>query len=507
MALEEFSAGEQLMVELVNRARLDPLSEAARFSMDLNEGLDPGTLDGAARQPLAGNLILGASADDHSEWMLNTNTFSHDGVNGTSSKQRMELAGYTFSSPWASGENIAWTGTTGVLDQDAALIRQHENLFRSSGHRENILNDGFRELGVGQDVGPFTSRGTTYNTSMVTQNFAKSGEPVFLTGVAYADGNGSRFYDIGEALSGVGFSIGATTAQSAPAGGYALSLVSSGVETVRVSHPGGDTDVTVDFSRGNVKLDFVAGDMPLLMTSADTVLIDAVDAESVQALHGLGAQGLRLTGNSQDNSLQGTDGQDTLSGGDGDDFIFGGSGAGDLRDIIYAGAGNDSVRGGHGNDELRGDVGNDTMEGGFGVDLLIGGDGDDVLTGSAWSDQIFGGNGDDFLNGGFGFDRLNGGAGSDRFYHLGVSDHGSDWIQDFDAAEGDVLVYGGGAGAATADDFLVQQANTPNAGQAGIDEIFIRHVPSGNILWALIDGAAQSEINIAISGEVFDLLT
>lgn len=494
------------MVELVNRARLDPLAEAARLSIDLNEGLAPDTLDGSVRQPLAGNVILGLAADDHSDWMLSTNTFSHQGADGSSPKIRMELAGYTFSSPWASGENIAWTGTTGVLDRDAAVFRQHDSLFRSSGHRENILNDTFREVGIGQSVGPFTYDGTVYSTSMITQNFAKSGASVFLTGVAFADTNENMFYDIGEALPGVGYAIGAAAAVSAAAGGYAVALASSGVETVRVSHPEGQTDVTVDFSRGNVKLDFVAGDVPMLQTSASAELLEPVDGQSVQTLQGLGAQGLRLAGNSQANTLRGTDGQDTLIGGAGDDFIFGGSGETDLRDVILAGAGNDNVRGGHGNDELRGDVGDDTIEGGFGVDLVIGGAGDDVLTGNAWSDQLFGGDGNDFLNGGFGFDRLNGGAGTDMFFHLGIPDHGSDWIQDFAAAEGDMLVYGGGAGAASVADFLVQEANTAHAGQADINELFVRHIPTGNILWALIDGAVEDEVNLMISGEVFNLL-
>ena len=69
---------------------------------------------------------------------------------------------------------------------------------------------------------------------------------------------------------------------------------------------------------------------------------------------------------------------------------------------------------------------------------VIGGVGDDVLTGSALSDEIFGGDGNDFVNGGFGHDRVNGGDDGDRFFHIGVADHGSDWIQDYDAAEGDV---------------------------------------------------------------------
>jgi serralysin len=211
-----------------------------------------------------------------------------------------------------------------------------------------------------------------------------------------------------------------------------------------------------------------------------------------------------ITGTAGNDTLYGGDGMDTLIGGLGDDFLFGGATGADLRDVLYGGEGNDNLDGGYGNDELRGDAGNDTLSGGFGADTVIGGTGDDVLTGSAFGDLIFGGPGADFINGGFGFDRLNGGTGADRFYHIGLRDHGSDWIQDYNSAEGDVLMFGGGA--ALASDFLIQRANTTNAGSAGVNEVFVTQISTGNLLWALVDGDAQTQINIMIQGQVFDLL-
>ncbi|SER10562.1 hypothetical protein SAMN04488043_1161, partial [Thalassovita gelatinovora] len=141
--------------------------------------------------------------------------------------------------------------------------------------------------------------------------------------------------------------------------------------------------------------------------------------------------------------------------------------------------------------------------GGFGTDTVIGGAGDDVLTGQAWSDLIFGGDGDDFINGGFGYDRVNGGSGADRFYHLGVADHGSDWVQDYTAADGDVLVFGG---TASADQFQLNLTETANAGGAGVEEAFVIYRPTGQILWALVDGAAQDEITLMLNGVSHDLL-
>ncbi|SPF78209.1 calcium-binding protein [Pseudoprimorskyibacter insulae] len=211
-----------------------------------------------------------------------------------------------------------------------------------------------------------------------------------------------------------------------------------------------------------------------------------------------------INGLDGDDSIYGNLGTDTLIGGAGDDFIFGGPGSGDLRDVVYAGDGNDTVDGGYGNDELRGDAGDDQLSGNFGADLLIGGTGNDILSGGALSDALFGGDGDDFINGGFGFDRLNGSGGGDKFFHQGAAGHGSDWIQDYSAAEGDVLQYGGAT--ATKSDFLVQYATTPTAGNASVQEAFVTHKSTGQLLWALVDGEAQTSINVQSGGTVFDLL-
>ena len=217
----------------------------------------------------------------------------------------------------------------------------------------------------------------------------------------------------------------------------------------------------------------------------------------------------RLFGGAGADTLNGGDGADTLNGGDGDDFIFGGDTSADLRDLIFAGAGNDSIDGGYGNDEIFGQDGDDTIAGGFGSDTLQGQGGNDILTGSALSDLVFGNDGDDFVNGGFGHDRINGGAGADRFFHLGILDHGSDWVQDYNAAEGDLLLFG--QVGATVDQFQVNFTHTANAegersGDDTVEEAFVIYRPTGQIMWALVDGGGQAEINIRLDGDVFDLL-
>lgn len=98
---------------------------------------------------------------------------------------------------------------------------------------------------------------------------------------------------------------------------------------------------------------------------------------------------------------------------------------------------------------------------------------------------------------------MNGGSGADRFFHLGVADHGSDWIQEYNAAEGDVLVFGQ---AATRDQFQVNFTETANAGVAGVEEAFVVYRPTGQIMWALVDGAGQDSLNLLVGGVQYDLM-
>lgn len=212
----------------------------------------------------------------------------------------------------------------------------------------------------------------------------------------------------------------------------------------------------------------------------------------------------RLTGTDLGDTINGFDGADTINGGGGDDVIVAGRTTADLRDIVYGGEGNDQIDGGHGNDSLRGDDGDDSIDGGYGADTVVGGTGNDMLSGAPSGDVLFGGDGDDLLNGGFGFDREVGGDGADRFFHVGVLGHGTDWIQDYDGAENDVLVFGNVA--ATRAQLQVNWATTPNAGDAGVQEALVVYRPTGQIIWALIDGAANDHIWLQIGTQTYDLL-
>ncbi len=290
---------------------------------------------------------------------------------------------------------------------------------------------------------------------------------------------------------------------------------------------GAESNDWIDGGTGNDSIDGGVGNDTLLGNDGDDWLsgaggLDSLDgglgndtliggADRDTLLGGDGADlidgaggGNWIDGGAGNDTLTGGEGSDTIVGGLDDDILTGGFTEADLRDMLYGGDGNDSLLGGYGNDELRGDAGNDTLEGGFGADTVIGGTGNDVITAAAWGDLLFGGDGDDFLNGGFGYDRLNGGAGADQFFHLGVAGHGSDWLQDYQFSEGDVLVFGNTT--ATLSQFQVNFSETENAGQAGVAEAFVIYRPTGQIIWALVDGAAQDHIFLRINGAEYDLL-
>ncbi len=199
------TAYEQYMLELVNAARRDPAAYAASLGINLNEGLPAGTLSSEMRQPLAFNPALIQAAANHSQWMLDQGQFSHYGPGGISPGQRMTAAGYQFSGNSTWGENIAYRGTSGTLDPGSYTRVAQEALFVDAGvsgrgHRINLLNDNFMEVGIGIRTGRYNG----FNALMATQDFARTASPAIFTGVVYSDGVVSdQFYTPGEGLGGI----------------------------------------------------------------------------------------------------------------------------------------------------------------------------------------------------------------------------------------------------------------------------------------------------------------
>ncbi len=178
--MQSFSAHDQLFLELLNRARLDPSAEAQRYNIALNRGFAENHFDSSSKQPLAPSDVLRSAALHHSQWMLAKDVFSHTGVGNSNGLARMGDAGYEFGpGSWRWGENIAWVGHTRKMDATNFALQMHKNLFLSPSHRANILNEDFREVGIGSVVGHFSTNGKAFKALMTTHNFAMSGSDLY----------------------------------------------------------------------------------------------------------------------------------------------------------------------------------------------------------------------------------------------------------------------------------------------------------------------------------------
>ena len=348
------NAYEQLLLELMNRARLDPVGEAARLRVSLNSGLAAGTISTAPKPPLAPNSAIVTAARAHSQHMINTDQFDHAGIGDGTPTSRMQGAGYALTGSWRTGENIGWTGTTGTVNAIAFTTEIADNLFLSAGHRVNTLNPAFREAGTGVVTGTFKSGGTNYKSVMATENFALSGSKIFLSGVAINDKDRDNFYDVGEARANVSVSITTAgvldgTVVTQAAGGFGRA-VAAGTHVVTFSGGGLADSVTATVYGGSINTKVDLSGSNEILSSVSTVLGD-------------GAKDLVLLGAVKAN----------------------GSGN-DLANVMIGSKGVNQLAGGNGNDTLYGNAGNDTLIGGAGRDILTGGAGADRFDFNAISD-------------------------------------------------------------------------------------------------------------------------
>ncbi|CAF1676433.1 unnamed protein product [Rotaria magnacalcarata] len=115
-----------------------------------NEARTKGRYCGGTWYPAAGTLKwndkLAEAADEHAQDMHDNDYFSHESNDGRSPWDRMEATGYP--ADCAGGENIADNSTP--ENTVAAWLE-------SPGHCANIMNSGFKALGVGYaKSGPYS---------------------------------------------------------------------------------------------------------------------------------------------------------------------------------------------------------------------------------------------------------------------------------------------------------------------------------------------------------------
>ncbi len=357
--MAKFTAREQLMLELINRARMDPAAEAARYGIDLSEGASP-AISSAPKQVLAGSDDLGKAADKHSKWMSFNGMSHNEGTNtayfyGVDPGARIARAGYT--NPQTLGENVAYRAGT-ALDATQAIYDMHRDLFVDAsqfgrGHRVNLMNGAYSEIGIGNQTG---TGSFGMKTSYITQDFADAkGAARFITGVVYNDTlTKDDFFTVGEETGGraVSTANGTKSDVTGAGGGYELAFKGGGSKTVTFDLVGDDLTVKVDLAGANVKVDAVNGRE--IWTNGSLASLST----AIKELHALGIESVNLTGSSASEKIYGNSGANSLSGGGGSDLIVGGNG----KDTLSGGGGADTIFGGNSSDVLSGGKGNDQFD-------------------------------------------------------------------------------------------------------------------------------------------------
>jgi hypothetical protein len=381
------SSFERQMLELINEERA-------------NAGL----------QPLRLNVLLNESSEEHSEWMLRSGNFSHTGEGGSSATERISDSGYPLEGSWRTGENIAWQSERGSQGIEDDVRQLHETLMNSPGHRANILNPDFTEIGIGIERGTF--RGT--DAVIVTQNFA----------VTDGDTSGSVEPDGTPAPDPTPTPQPDPTPEPDP---------QPEPEPTPDPVPTPEPDPTPN-PVPTPEPDPTPEPEPEPEPTPDPVPTPVPDPTPEPEPTPEPKKSVSVSG-----FAHGTAGDDNL--------VTTGSWS-----AVFAGAGNDTVTGNDSFDFLNGGAGDDLLSGGGGTDYLIGGRGKDVLDG---------GDGQDFLIGGAGDDMMTGGQGSDLFLFSG----GNDTITDFTAGEDTLFLHrnlweGGNPAQSWQDNVTVEDGNT-----------------------------------------------
>ncbi len=384
------TALEQEMLELLNRMRLNPAQE---LNLLLNSS-DP-NINGALTafnvdltvlqnqwstlipaQALAWSSQLNDAAIGHNQKMIELDQQAHQLPGELGLKDRVINAGY--SSNWTNlGENVYAYSDSLIYTHAGFAIDWGGNsstggIQNPAGHRNAIMNDNFREVGV--SVAEENNPATEVGSLLVTQDFANNStlnNKSWLLGVAFRDGDRDNFYDTGEGLNtvdikvkGINGTFFSNTFKNMDAGGYQI-LLDPGQYQLQFWRGGNflkSQNTTV--SDKNVKIDLVLNANLFVGTNANDTLNGGTGNDT-------------LRGGFGNDSLNGGSGNDLVQGNWGNDFLYGEAG----NDLVYGGTGNDAIYGGSGLDYLVGDTNNDTLYGGSSSDRLLGGSGIDILIG------------------------------------------------------------------------------------------------------------------------------
>jgi uncharacterized protein YkwD len=226
---------QQYGLQLINRFRSDPVGELDRMvnyaqpgtgTTWANPAADDRSVDSALRffgtdpaelrrqfqrltpsPPLAWSDALGQSSSYYSQVMIDRDQQSHEldvyATPGYTLIDRVrQEGGYAFAGGGTVGENI-FAFAESVEHTHAAFLVDWgtgpTGIQNPPGHRENLLNSLFREIGIA--IAPESNSSTDVGPLVVTQHLAVDfAAGPFLTGAVYADHDHDQFYTPGEGI-------------------------------------------------------------------------------------------------------------------------------------------------------------------------------------------------------------------------------------------------------------------------------------------------------------------
>lgn len=489
------TAFEQLTLELINQARLNPHGEFDRLAngdSDVKFALDffGVSLPLLKQQlnalktvaPIAWNPLLGDAAQGHTDLMAALDQQSHVLPGEPDTGQRIVNAGYN---PMNFGENIFASAKSAAHAHAAFMVEWGfvpNGIKADTGHRDSIMSSTFTEVGVGHTI----DNGGVIGPNVVTHDFGtRSNYTSQITGVIFNDADGDRFYDIGEGVGGTTISAAGGSATNWSSGGYNLDLA-PGTNTLTFSGALGTAKIKVDLGTENIKVDlFDAGSF---RSSVSATLV------SGSVLELLGEKNINATGNTGSDLLIGNSGNNILDGKSDADEMRGGLGSDtyivdNIKDKIVEASGG-------GTDTVKSSVSYTLLS--FVENLVLTGSSVINGTGNGFGNRITGNSGDNILNGKDGNDILTGGAGADVFrFDTKLGFGNVDTITDFkvnvDKIQLDDAIFKAVGSSLTASEFV---ANATGTAQNSLQHI-IYDTNDGHLYYDADGSGAQARVHFA----------
>ncbi|MEO1523396.1 MAG: CAP domain-containing protein [Cyanobacteria bacterium J06633_2] len=308
-------------------------SEVLRLTNEFRKknGLDPLVID----------QDLEEAADQHTRNMARQDFFAHKGKDGSTPANRARSAGYETG---FVGENIAAGYTTPKQVVDGWIS--------SPGHRANMLNANYNEIGIGyyhqqNDTGSVNYR------HYWTQVFGKGTiEPVPS---APKKNNSSN---TGSSNSGSSKNSTANSSKNTPVNSSKNTSAPREQPAIDITP---STPIAEPTPRENTN-----PTNPRPTNPRPTNTNETSPRPDLGAIRGTQRADM-LAGNGANNVIRGLGGNDKLLGRAGNDQLMGGNG----RDRLSGGTGNDVLKGGKGRDVIRGGSGNNRVTGNAGRDIFV----------------------------------------------------------------------------------------------------------------------------------------